>query len=90
MIRFYFRRRGPGVVGTLLMIFVTLKLAGLVTWSWAFVLAPLWISAAAVVLGLLVARLAWGRGFMGRWRAQRHARCARHARWHQPNEAPSA
>ncbi len=30
--------------GTLLLIFVVLKLAGVVTWGWGWVLSPIWIT----------------------------------------------
>ena len=40
-----------GGIGTLLTIaFIVLKLCGVIAWSWVWVLAPLWISVALVVL----------------------------------------
>lgn len=33
-------RGGPGFLGLLTLIFVTLKLCGVIDWGWAFVLAP--------------------------------------------------
>ena len=46
-------------MGTLLtIIFVILKLVGVITWSWVWVLAPLWISAALVVLIFIVCIIA--------------------------------
>lgn len=41
---------GIGFAGLLTLIFITLKLTGYITWSWVWVLAPLWIS---FLLGLL-------------------------------------
>ena len=39
---------------TLLTIaFIVLKLCNVITWSWWWVLSPIWISIAIVVLGLL-------------------------------------
>ncbi|MEN6550074.1 MAG: hypothetical protein ABFE07_28865 [Armatimonadia bacterium] len=38
------------VAGTVLVVFVVLKLAGLVDWSWWWVLAPFWVPA-GVALG---------------------------------------
>lgn len=39
---------------TLLTIaFIVLKLCNVITWSWWWVLAPLWIPVAIVILGLL-------------------------------------
>lgn len=43
-----------GIDVILLVVFVTLKLAGLVDWSWVWVLSPLWIS---VILGVGLAVL---------------------------------
>jgi hypothetical protein len=38
----------------LTLIFITLKLTGYISWSWLWVLAPLWIPAAIIVVILLV------------------------------------
>lgn len=43
--------------GALLMIFIVLKLCGVIDWSWLWVLSPLWISAGIAVLivvGILI------------------------------------
>jgi len=38
----------------LLLLFITLKLCGVIAWSWGWVLCPLWIPALlAVVVGIL-------------------------------------
>jgi hypothetical protein len=43
-----------GSFPTLLTIaFIVLKLCNVITWSWWWVLAPLWIPVAVVILGLL-------------------------------------
>lgn len=34
---------GIGISGALLVLFVALKLTGNITWSWLWVLSPLWI-----------------------------------------------
>ena len=44
---------GIGFVGLLTIVFVTLKLCGVITWSWWWVLAPLWISA-SILIPLLI------------------------------------
>lgn len=36
---------GIGFVGLLTIVFITLKLVGVISWSWWWVLSPLWISA---------------------------------------------
>ena len=44
---------GIGFVGVLTIVFIVLKLLGKITWSWWWVLAPIWIPVAIVALGLL-------------------------------------
>lgn len=45
---------GGGLGSLLLVVFVVLKLTHVIDWSWIWVLSPLWIgSALVVVLGLL-------------------------------------
>ncbi len=39
-----------GFIGTLFLIFLVLKLTGLVHWSWWWVAAPLWLPLAAVLV----------------------------------------
>lgn len=43
---------GPGIVGLLGVVFVTLKLTGYINWSWWLVTLPFW-GGLAFVLGLL-------------------------------------
>lgn len=45
---------GLGIVGALTIIFIVLKLTGLINWSWIWVLSPLWISVCLCVILLLV------------------------------------
>lgn len=35
---------GIGFVGLLTILFIALKLTGYITWSWIWVLSPIWIS----------------------------------------------
>lgn len=44
---------GIGFVGLLTILFIGLKLTGYITWSWWWVLSPLWIPFALAVLFLL-------------------------------------
>jgi hypothetical protein len=54
---------GIGFFGLLAIVFITLKLCGVITWSWWWVLAPLWgplllllvVIAAILCVALLVA-----------------------------------
>lgn len=56
------RNKGIGFTGALTLIFITLKLCGVISWSWIWVLAPLWIGwglvlaiSAVVVLACFIA-----------------------------------
>lgn len=46
---------GLGFCAVLTLIFITLKLCGVIEWSWLWVLAPLWIETALVPLVVAVA-----------------------------------
>ncbi len=46
---------GIGFAGLLAIVFIVLKLTGFIAWSWVWVLAPLWIPLAIVLLIGLVA-----------------------------------
>jgi hypothetical protein len=41
---------GIGFVGLLTIVFITLKLCGVISWSWWWVLSPVWITAIVVLL----------------------------------------
>lgn len=47
---------GIGFVGLLTILFIALKLLGKITWSWVWVLSPMWISTiiALVIIGVVV------------------------------------
>lgn len=45
---------GIGFCGLLTILFIGLKLTGYITWSWVWVLSPLWISFAVIAVILLV------------------------------------
>lgn len=57
---------GIGFVGLLTIVFITLKLIGYITWSWWWVLAPIWIGfligifILVVVIGIAFAAEKWG------------------------------
>lgn len=44
---------GPGLATLLTVAFVVLKLTGVITWSWVWVLSPLWISFALFLVVLI-------------------------------------
>ena len=47
------RSGGIGFAGPLTIVFITLKLTGVIGWSWWWVLAPLWIGFALGVIFLI-------------------------------------
>ena len=49
---------GIGILGVLLIVFIVLKLVGVIDWSWALVLMPLWIGLGLLGFGLLVILIA--------------------------------
>ncbi|MCP3811582.1 hypothetical protein NLX62_04455 [Mycobacteriaceae bacterium Msp059] len=46
---------GIGFGTVLFIVFLTLKLTGVIAWSWWWITAPLWIPAAVIVLVLVLA-----------------------------------
>jgi phosphoglycerol transferase MdoB-like AlkP superfamily enzyme len=52
---------GVGFAGLLTIAFIVLKLTNVISWSWWWVLSPLWISAALVILIMIIifGVLAW-------------------------------
>lgn len=51
---------GVGFSGLLAIVFITLKLTGYITWSWWWVLSPIWIPlviALIIVLIVLIAKV---------------------------------
>lgn len=52
---------GIGFTGVLTVVFIVLKLTNVITWSWWWVLSPIWISIAliaVILIGVLVYHLA--------------------------------
>ena len=45
--------KGIGFAGLLTIAFIVLKLCGVIAWSWWWVLSPVWISAAIVLIILI-------------------------------------
>ena len=60
------KQGGLGIVSVLTIVFIVLKLLGVIQWSWIWVLSPIWISAviAAVVFSVI---LIGGRIKKGKW-----------------------
>ena len=45
---------GVGILGVLLIIFMVLKLVGVINWSWLLVLVPLWIELGFAAVMLII------------------------------------
>jgi fatty acid desaturase len=45
---------GINIISVLTIVFVVLKLCGVVSWSWWWVLSPLWIWGIVLVIGITV------------------------------------
>lgn len=46
---------GVGFVGLLTIAFIVLKLVGAISWSWIWVVSPVWIAAGLGILGVILA-----------------------------------
>lgn len=51
---------GIGFTGLLTIVFIILKLCGVIAWSWWWVLSPLWISTILWVIFVVIALLVEG------------------------------
>lgn len=51
------RSGGIGFTGLLTIVFIVLKLCKVISWSWLWVLSPIWICAALFLILLVVALL---------------------------------
>lgn len=47
-------RSGLNFAGALSIVFIVLKLIGIITWSWWWVLSPIWISMIMVMIVLAI------------------------------------
>ena len=48
---------GIGFIGLLTIVFIVLKLCKVITWSWLWVLSPIWISLILPALVIVIAAL---------------------------------
>ena len=60
------KQGGLGIVSVLTIVFIVLKLLGVIQWSWIWVLSPIWISA-VIVVAVFSAILIGGRIKKGKW-----------------------
>jgi hypothetical protein len=45
---------GIGFTGLLTILFIALKLTGIISWSWLWVLSPIWISFTLIFIFLII------------------------------------
>ena len=55
-----------GIVSVLTIVFIVLKLLGVIKWSWIWALSPIWISA-VIVVAVFSVILIGGRIKKGNW-----------------------
>jgi hypothetical protein len=60
------KQGGLGIVSVLTIVFIVLKLLGVIQWSWIWVLSPIWISA-VIVVAVFSVILIGGRIKKGKW-----------------------
>ena len=60
------KQGGLGIVSVLTIVFIVLKLLGVIKWSWIWALSPIWISA-VIVVAVFSVILIGGRIKNGNW-----------------------
>lgn len=60
------KQGGLGIVSVLTIVFIVLKLLGVIKWSWIWVLSPIWISA-VIAVAVFSVILIGGRTKKGKW-----------------------
>ena len=53
---------GIGFCGLLTLVFIVLKLVGVINWSWLWVLSPIWIPTVLACIIMIVLIIITGRG----------------------------
>ena len=60
------KQGGLGIVSVLTIVFIVLKLLGVIQWNWIWVLSPIWISA-VIAVAVFSVILIGGRIKKGKW-----------------------
>ena len=60
------KQGGLGIVSVLTIVFIVLKLLGVIKWSWIWVLSPIWIST-LIMVAVFSVILIGGRIKKGKW-----------------------
>lgn len=62
---------GIGICGVLTIVFVVLKLVGVINWSWLWVLCPLWINILLIVIVLMIIAIIDNKARKKTWKSGR-------------------
>ena len=62
---------GIGICGVLTIVFVVLKLVGVINWSWLWVLCPLWIDILLTVIILVIIAIISNKTRKKTWKSGR-------------------
>ena len=62
---------GIGICGVLTIVFVVLKLVGVINWSWLWVLCPLWIDILLTIILLVIIAIMNKRTRKKKWKSGR-------------------
>lgn len=62
---------GIGICGVLTIVFVVLKLVGVINWSWLWVLCPLWIDILLTVIVLVIIAIIDNKARKKTWKSWR-------------------
>ena len=62
---------GIGICGVLTVVFIVLKLVGVIDWSWLWVLCPLWIDILLTIIVLVVISIIDKRTVNKTWKSRR-------------------
>ena len=54
------RRGGIGFVGLLQIVFIVLKLVGVIDWKWIWVLSPIWIDTLLYIAIIIIIKIITG------------------------------
>jgi hypothetical protein len=60
--------KGMGLDIVIFIVFLVLKLCGVITWSWWWVLSPIWISWGIVILVVVLSAIFFPVAFRNWWR----------------------
>lgn len=62
---------GIGICGVLTIVFIVLKLVGVINWSWLWVLCPLWIDILLTVIVLVIVAIIDDKARKKTWKSGR-------------------